>query len=274
MSLVTPELVHPVELTLVSLDGAVDQSRARLYEQWLSEQERNQMDRFHFEKDRMRYLVTRGALRQVLSFHAPILPSDWRFGANAWGKPFVNNSEWQDELSFNVSHTDRLILIGVTRISKLGVDVECLAREISVDLAEGIFSPEEVIELRMQPNEEQQQRFLDIWTLKEAYVKARGLGLSIPLNAFHFRLPEDGSIEATFHPSLCDRLTCWHFFHLDLGDDHIGAVCMQAQRGVPSISVTRLLPNGTRVLMDAAIRRASRGNAPRKPALGEVEFSR
>jgi 4'-phosphopantetheinyl transferase len=144
----------------------------------LSFEEKQREVRFHFEKDRTRYLVTRALVRSVLSRYEVVDPADWVFLSNAYGRPEIDVSMAQGrDLCFSVSHTAGLIVLGVTRGRALGVDVENLrSLEGLVDIAKQVFATTELAELADLPAERQLDRFFQYWTLKEAYIKARGTG--------------------------------------------------------------------------------------------------
>src|SRR5205823_5574435 len=117
-----------------------------------------------------------------------------------YGRPETANSE-ASNLSFNISHTHSLIVLGVTRGRALGVDVENFrAREVSIDVADRYFAPQEVAVLNASPQHEQQYRFFEYWTFKESYIKARGMGLSLPLDKFSFHYPDDGAVGIDIDP--------------------------------------------------------------------------
>jgi 4'-phosphopantetheinyl transferase len=98
---------------------------------------------------------------------------------------------------------------------------------VPIELAERFFSPSEAATLRGLSIDLQPERFLQYWTLKEAYVKARGMGLSLALDRFSFDLDEVGDIRASFGPELCDSPGCWHFWLLQPAPGYLAAVCAQ-----------------------------------------------
>lgn len=137
--------------------------------------------RFHFDRDRQRHLATRWLLRRTLSRYAAVAPADWRFGRNAWGKPFVAAPDLAAPLHFNLSHSADVVLLAVARQPQLGVDVEAHPPDDWLPIARQVFAPAEIDWLRAAPAAVQGARFLRLWTLKEALVKALGQGLSAPL---------------------------------------------------------------------------------------------
>ncbi len=206
-----------------------DEQLLQTYRDLLSDDERLQQQRFYFAKDRQRYLVTRVLVRTVLSRYAPIAPEQWVFATNAYGKPYVTNGVGLDKaISFNITHADNLIVIAVTRDHALGLDTEnSQDRKISKDLAEHSFASEEVADFCAQPSALQQQRFFEYWTLKESYIKARGMGLSIPLKQFSFFFPRTDAIALTIAPALNDTPMRWRFWQFRMANDYLVALCAE-----------------------------------------------
>jgi 4'-phosphopantetheinyl transferase len=115
------------------------------------------------------------------------------------------------DLRFNISHTDGLIACAVTIGREVGVDVENIGRRLLHDVAGRHFAPNEVRDLRQLPDDEQQRAFFDYWTLKEAYIKARGFGLALPLGDFAFKLNPPAPPVIAFEPALEDDPATWQF---------------------------------------------------------------
>ncbi|KAA5547167.1 4'-phosphopantetheinyl transferase superfamily protein [Roseiconus nitratireducens] len=188
-------------------------------EQCLPIEEVRQADRFRRPTTRNQHVVGRAMARRLLGSQG-IRPDQIRFGIGPHGKPFVTDPP-QACQPFNIAHTDGLVLCGVAdpAVELIGVDVECLDRRTSTELAERYFSQPEVRLLRSYPRGEQQMRFLQIWTLKEAYIKAIGTGLHTPLCDFSFE-----SLDA-------DRPTI-RFLSSDLQDGrHWQFVCFRPREG-------------------------------------------
>jgi 4'-phosphopantetheinyl transferase len=164
----------------------LDLAGARLQQLWdsLSADERERAGRFHFRRDREHFVAARGVLRNVLSRYLGAEPRLLRFTYDAYGKPSLCG-EAVDQLRFNLSHSNGLALYAVTLGREVGVDVEWVREDFaSLEIAEHFFSPREVSALRALPPGERTQAFFDCWTRKEAYIKARGEGLSHPLHKF------------------------------------------------------------------------------------------
>jgi 4'-phosphopantetheinyl transferase len=199
------------------------------YHALLTGQELSHHDRFYIKKDRHRYLITRALLREVLSFYLQGNPKDWRFKANLYGKPYLVDSGGLTQLiNFNISHSDGLVVLAICRNKELGVDTENTQRKAPIDVAERFFSSSESRHLCSLPREYQAMRFWEIWTLKESYIKARGMGLSLPLDLFSFDLEVPGAIFSVFASSLEDNPLRWQFLQLRPTEDHLLSVCIEA----------------------------------------------
>ena len=214
------------------------------YRKLLHPAEREQEPRFYFETDRRRYLVTRALLRTVLSRYAPLEPPQWMFSTNDYGKPEIANAQVRKQrLAFNLSHTRNLIVLGITRGRSLGVDVENLRRrKASIEVADHFFAPQEVAALTAEPAEKQQYRFFEYWTLKEAYIKARGMGLTLPLHKFGFHYSDDHSVKITIDPDLGDDAARWQFWQFRPSPDYLAAICGERVGMSCSVVVRRTVP--------------------------------
>ena len=173
----------------------------------LSAEERARQSRFYFERGRHEYLVAHALVRDALSRHAPVPPDAWRFETNEYGRPSIATpAEWAN-LKFNLSHTRGRIVVAVARDLEIGVDVECANRTGDLEsIADRFFSPLEVEQLKAAP-----ELFFDFWTLKESYIKARGMGLSIPLDSFSFCLTDPAHPRISFHAGCVDQPERWQF---------------------------------------------------------------
>jgi 4'-phosphopantetheinyl transferase len=148
----------------------------------LAPDERLAAERFHGAELQARYVVAHAALREILarylSLPAPLLA----LARNTYGKPYLTEQPW---LRFNLSHAGDLALVGVCARREIGIDLEQVRADLDVDaLARHAFAPAEVAALTRLPPEQRTAAFYAAWTRKEAYVKARGLGLSLPLDSF------------------------------------------------------------------------------------------
>lgn len=157
----------------------------------LDEQEKKRMARFRFSVDRYRFLHRHLGMRKILARYTGMEASSLRFTFNPYGKPRLKPANSSPNIHFSLSHSRGFIAMAVIRGRKIGMDVEHIKSSIDpMSLAEGCFAPEEVELLRSTSPARRLDVFFRIWTLKEAYIKACGLGLSLPLKSFSFKLGE------------------------------------------------------------------------------------
>ena len=243
-SLIEP---HPtrVDLWFTFPDEVHDTNLLQRYRLLLSEEEIRREKQFYFKKDRHRFLVTRALVRTVLSRYAPVTPEGWLFSTSPHGKPCIaNDTSLTSELSFNVSHTQGLIVLGVTRDMALGIDAEMVrVRRAPLDMANTYFSSEEMSAIALVPPQLQQDRFFQYWTLKESYLKARGAGLSIPLDKFSFRFAAPDRVSLSTHAELKDEPSRWRFWQLRPTPYHLASVCTERfNLGTQQLVVRKVIP--------------------------------
>ena len=197
----------------------------------LDAEERAQLHRFVFARDRDLYLAAHIALRTRLSLYAETPPASWRFVKNRYGRPEIACSSGASRLRFNLSHTRGLAAVAITLADDVGVDVENTRwREPPLEIADHYFAPAEVTELHARSLIDQRERFFDYWTLKEAYIKARGMGLALPLDKFAFQLVADGEPRITFDAALHDDPCAWQFALRRIGGCHRLALALRCKR--------------------------------------------
>jgi 4'-phosphopantetheinyl transferase len=174
---------------------------------------------FHFERDRREFLATRALERTVLSRYAPA------------------------RLRYNLSSSDGIVacVVAMTDV-EVGVDVENADRPAPLDVAEGSFAASELAALRALAPEAQPRRFFEYWTLKESYVKARGLGLAIPLDQFAFVLDPGAPIGVTFTSRLTDDAAWWEFRQIQPIRNYLAAIAVRRPPGAGVDLVVRRAP--------------------------------
>jgi 4'-phosphopantetheinyl transferase len=190
----------------------------------LSPLEMERMQRLHFESGRRQYALTRALQRHALSSYAPdVAPMEWRFRATSEGRPSLAPPFDRAGLHFNIAHTDGLVTIAVCRHERIGVDVERLGRA-PMAVVERYFSAAEAAQLRALPPQVQPRRFVELWTLKEAYLKAVGKGLAGGLGrmSFHFAAGGRFRFERDDDPDAAR----WQFRQFDASADHVLALAM------------------------------------------------
>lgn len=163
----------------------------------LSEYEIERASKFVRPVDRRRYLATRRMVREVLSKYHAVAPTDWTFVTNSYGKPRMS-PDLQSDVYFNVSHTKSVIVCALAKTPDIGVDIEDRIPDDFRLIAKSYFAPTESDWLASAANDvEAHSRFLAIWTMKEAYIKAVGKGLSLPLGSFSVVDPASGIAKVT-----------------------------------------------------------------------------
>jgi len=151
----------------------------------LAPDEIERAERFHFTRDRASFIIAHAMLRTILAAYLKPNPAQLRFTSSAYGKPALFEKDNEPELRFNLSHSHELALCVVARKREVGIDVEYIREDFAQEeIAERFFSSTERAALRALPSDERTASFFHCWTRKEAYIKARGEGLSFPLERF------------------------------------------------------------------------------------------
>jgi 4'-phosphopantetheinyl transferase len=236
----------PVDRVIVAVahqdhPGIVE--RLAAYERYLTDDELARAARFFQAADTARFVIGRTLARTLLSRYAPVAPRDWPLVIDAHGRPeLAHRPPGAPDLRFNVSHTNGLVACAVTVGREVGVDVEHTTRNLLHDIAERFFSPREVADLRARPEAEQAIAFFDYWTLKESYIKARGLGLALPLRQFSFLLHQPTPTIA-FAPELHDDPATWQFAQFWPTAHHRMAVAVRRRGKDLPIEVDEAIPD-------------------------------
>jgi len=226
-----------VDVHYALLDELADPGLQGEYRGLLAADEQQRLDAMKLPARRLEYLCTRALCRTVLAAHAGAAPTSLRFGAGAHGKPQLVGPRDLPPLAFNLSNTAGLVACavvahgGLDPVVEVGLDVEALARRSQlVPIARRFFAPVEVADLLALPEGDRRRRFFDYWTLKEAYIKARGMGLSLPLSRFFFGLAVGAPPRIDFAPGFPDRPERWRFAQFEPTANHLGAVGVQTAR--------------------------------------------
>ena len=221
-----------VEIHTLAVD-AIAPADWPLLERLLPDVERARAARFHFDRDRHVYIAGHALLRARLSHHLSGPPSGWRFTAGPHGKPEVVLPPDQPKLRVNLSHTRGLAAVAVTVDDDLGVDVEWVERDSRLlDIADRYFAPAEIRQLEAAPDAAKRDTFFAFWTLKEAYIKAIGLGLAMPLHDFAFTLEP---LSVAFASHVADVPADWSFRRFQPAPGH--AMAMAVRHAAPRIDV-------------------------------------
>jgi 4'-phosphopantetheinyl transferase len=207
----------------------------------LSPEEHSRYTRFRFPRDQRDYAAAHALLRTSLSRYADLAPQSWQFQEAPGGKPAIVRGDGTPRLSFNLSHTHGLVACAIAVDADVGVDVESVDRTVDDGIARRYFSARENDDLqRCRSAPLRTRRFIELWTLKEAYIKAIGKGLSHPLDSIVFDLADRESI--LFLPPPGVDGAAWRFSLSAPTEHHRLAVAVRHAR--PLVSRIRLMPEG------------------------------
>ena len=235
VSPVLPWCFPPDNLTLGSDEVHVwraslnrTEAQVEILKHTLVAEELRRAGRYHFHKDREHFIVARGLLRTILGRYLNTEPGQVRFCYGAHGKPALSRVFGDETLRFNLSHSHGLALFAVSRGRELGVDLEYIQSHLAGDqIVERFFSPREVALLRALPKDVQREAFFIFWTRKEAFIKATGKGLSLPLNQFEVSLVSGEAITLLSANGDHQEASRWSLQTLAAGSGYAAAVCVE-----------------------------------------------
>ena len=208
----------------------------------LSPDERDRASRFRLETHRARYIFARGVLRQTLAEYVAVEPQHLRFQSNQFGKPSLLASSDAKIVSFNVSHSEGLLLVAITLDRLVGVDVEWIRPIVEVDaIVRDCFGTGERALMAAASSSDKERVFHVCWTRKEAYIKALGKGLSIPLNSFDISAGDDPACAAVSNSAMAE----WEVIDLPLPAGYVGALVVQ--KGIRRLRRVTWAGNSTRL---------------------------
>jgi 4'-phosphopantetheinyl transferase len=230
-SVVAPDLsADEVHVWQAKLDASPFQES--FWEMLLSEDELARARRFHFSRDRRRFAVARSSLRVILGAYLGLDPERISFLYGKRGKPYLHPSCDSRGLQFNISHSGEVVLLGITLDRTIGVDIEQLRFDLEAEnIAARFFSAAEQQSLAALPASQKYPAFFNCWTRKEAFIKAKGDGLFLPLNQF------DVSLEPGAPPKLlatrpnAKEASRWSFAAPDTPAGYVAAVIVES--GIP-----------------------------------------
>jgi 4'-phosphopantetheinyl transferase len=234
-----------IEETHVWIASAVNLEPATLarLEFTLSSTERFQAARFRFLPDQTRYIFAHGVLREILARYVGKLPNQLSFVVDDFGKPSLENAGPAGPIMFNMSHSESLVIVAVTLDCCVGVDTEFIRPIEDIDsLAQRLFTTGEQALVQAAPVDRKERVFYRCWTRKEAYIKAIGKGLSIPLDSFDtsLALGAQGGWLQTTNDSMANKT--WWLSDLALLEGYVGALVVEGR--VPTITYVTWSPNG------------------------------
>ncbi|MET0551340.1 MAG: 4'-phosphopantetheinyl transferase superfamily protein [Xanthomonas sp.] len=203
--------------------------RRAYYTALLSDDERARLQALAFDHLRMEFLLTRALCRTALSAHAGVAPANWRFVRRQGGRPAIADPHAALDLAFNLSNCATRVVCAVAAQTEVGVDIEQIASfRQEHDIVPQCLSERESAWLYAQPVSMRARSLCMLWTLKESYVKARGLGLAVPLRLCRFDL-DGGRIVLELDPALNDDASSWHFQTWQPDAHHCAALALRCR---------------------------------------------
>jgi 4'-phosphopantetheinyl transferase len=211
---------------IVSL--ALDPPAVAALRRALCSDELRRAEQFHFEADRRRFIAARGMLRTLLGAYLGAAPESLLFDYNPFGKPSLCMRPGRDRLDFNLSHSRDVAVIGITRDRAIGADVERMREDLPYgDIARRCFSSSERAAFEALPRWARREAFFRCWTRKEAYVKARGGGLTIPFETFDVSLAAGPRTGLLGSRDCAGGGTAWTFWEVMSGPEYLAAVAVE-----------------------------------------------
>ena len=196
--------------------------------QYLSQDEINRAERFHFDKHRRRFAISHNALRQILAMYLDVNPAEIKYDQTSHGKPWLTGPFKEGGLFFNLTHSHELALTAVTRRGEIGIDVEYLKDFVDIDgIATRFFSTLEQAVYLDLPEDQKVKGFYNCWTRKEAFIKAIGEGLSHPLDKFDVTLAPGDTPRFLRIGEEEDDSSKWTLESIDSISGYVGAVALR-----------------------------------------------
>jgi 4'-phosphopantetheinyl transferase len=218
--------LKPGRVTVFRLELDLPEAHLPALSALMGMEERSRAGRLLRDCDRRRFIAAHGQMRQVLAAHLDRMPDRLCFTANDTGKPYLEGGG----LQFNLSHSQSVGLLAVAADFEVGVDVETIRDTVDfADIARHFFAPGEVAQLFALPPDQQLRAFFTCWTRKEAYMKANGLGLYMPLDAFEVSVQPASSPRLHRLPPVED----WQLYDLPISPQHAAALAVPPQVGPP-----------------------------------------
>lgn len=194
--------------------------------QFLSADECQRAERFVLPKDRNAFIAARGILRLILSHYLKRSPEELGFCYGSYGKPALDPQMNPERFCFNLSHSHHLALYAVVKEQEVGVDLEQVKPKLDYRaIAQRFFSPQESAALLALPAGDRLQAFFNCWTRKEAYVKAQGRGLALPLNQFTVSLAAGATALLSINGD-CQAAADWTLQTLHPGPGYVAALAI------------------------------------------------
>ena len=222
----TPSL-NDLELHVWAIHLNTSSTRVSRCAALLSAEEAQRAAKFRFERDQRRFIVAHGALRAILAPYAGLAPETLNFVQSPRGKPSLTGLAGKTAPHFNLTHSDELALVAVTAVCPVGIDVE-LIRPINdaSGIADRFFSPRESRSLAAWPPAQKSAAFFNLWTRKEAWLKATGQGISESLDKVEVSFLPDEPVRLISLPEAAGAAREWSLFDLRPASGFVGAAAI------------------------------------------------
>jgi 4'-phosphopantetheinyl transferase len=224
-----------VHVYLAKADAWTVETSARDFE-LLQPSERERAERFRFDVDRKMYVAAHGLLRRALSRHTSVEPAQWVFSGGEFERPEIAAPVRSPRLRFSLAHTRSVVGCAIVEDVDVGFDVEDMTREAPLEVAERFASSERAALAALGPGR-REDLFFAYWTLKEAYIKARGLGLAIPLDQMAFDVAR-ASVEVRFGSGSVDDAGAWRFACWRVDEASRAALAVKTERAIAIVRST------------------------------------
>jgi 4'-phosphopantetheinyl transferase len=234
------QLGHQAHVWFIIPEAIRDASQLEACRSILSHDEVRRYGRFRFEQDRHRFLVSHAFVRNVLSRYIGLAPHEWVFSHSAHGKPEISNPGIAS-LRFNLTHTPGLVACVVNLNGECGIDAEKITeRHAPIAVAKRMFSNQEYLQHESLAGRAQLEYFFERWTLREAYVKARGIGIHFPTRKLCFHVAGPDTIQIEFEPDIGDSNNNWQLQLLRPTEQHITAVAVARKEQQRKTMIARI----------------------------------
>lgn len=213
-----------------------DPVQEKIFSAYLSEEEKARAGKFVKPSDRDRFVFAHGMLRSILGNYIGCSPEQIAFSNNAFGKPAPAGPAGIEDIRFNLAHSGDVVLVALSRLHEVGVDVEFIRHMSDVkQLISRNFSLQEKRYLDTFPADQLERAFFVHWTLKEAFIKGIGLGLSYPLEDFSIEPVRPGRGGGDLHTVIPKTGPRWQCLFLSPGEGYVGALAAESICKHPSL---------------------------------------